>query len=214
MLNASANKILHINPHLINNYSLGPNWWWFSPINKRISNIAIKEYLERIAMGRTYYGGNWDLKSINFKKTHWFLIVDDFKRNINKIDNSIWYKSIMKEINLKGFYFHKKIEIKNQEEVFLFFKNYVISLIESLKEKKFIKDNNEDIPTVYVSRNGELIKSGHGCHRLAIIKSFEIKCDYPIRIAGIHKKFILNKKFKKDNLEDIYNYIIDNFGNR
>lgn len=210
MLFNSLNKTIRINPHLIENYTLGPNWWWFSPINKRISNVYIKEFLRNIALGRLYYGGDWDLKSTNFSKTHWFLKVDDFRKNINNIENSSWYKSIMKEITLKGHYLHKKIKLKNKEDVFLFFSDYVIALIESLRKKNFIKDSNNDIPSVYIGRNGELIKSGHGCHRLAIIKSFNINCDYPIQITGIHKKFYL-KGNKPIDMKEINDYVVNNF---
>jgi len=211
MKNYIKNKILKINPHLINDYSLPPNWWWFRALDKRIKNIYIKKYLSNLALGKMYYGGNWDLKAKPFDKTHWYLRINDLKDNLNNFEASLWYQLIVKEINLKGYYLHKKIKISNKAETIYFFENYVMNLINSLKDKKFIQDKTDDVPHILIGRNGELIKSGHGCHRLAIIKVFEVKCEFPIQIIGIHKKFSLESKLKTNNLEDIHSYVTDNY---
>ena len=211
MKNSLKNKILKVNPHLINNYSLPPNWWWFRAIDKRIKNNYIKKYLGKLALGKIFYNGNWDLKSKPFDKTHWYIRVNNLKDSLDNLESSLWYQLIMKEINLNGHYLHKKIKIRNKAETIYFFERHVISLINSLKDRKFIQDTSNDVPHVMIGRNGELIKSGHGCHRLAIIKAFEIKCEFPIQITGIHKKFTLKDKLKLNNLEDIHNYVIDNY---
>lgn len=205
MINHSTKKIIKVNPFLIKTYSTPPNWWWFRAIDKRIKNSYVKNYLENIALGKMYYGGNWDLKSIPFHKTHWYLRVNNLKQNIHHFENSIWYQSIMAEINSKGYYFHKKIKIKSKHETITFLKKYVIELIESLKNKQFIQEDVNDIPKILIGRNGELIKSGHGCHRLAIIKSYQIKCEFPVQIIGIHKKF------KLDNIDNVYKYVTSNY---
>ena len=211
MSNTLMNKILKVNPSLINKYSLPPNWWWYRAIDKRIKNIYIKKYLNNLALGKMYYGGNWDLKSKPFDKTHWYIRVKNLKDNLDNLEASLWYQIIMKEISLNGYYLHKKIKIKNKSETINFLENHVISLVNSLKDRQFIQNDFNDVPHVMIGRNGELIKSGHGCHRLAIIKAFEIKCEFPIQITGVHKKFKLQSKKKLNNLEDIQNYVIDNY---
>ena len=60
-------------------------------------------------------------------------------------------------------------------------------------------------------RDGQLIKSAHGCHRLAIIKSFNTKCDFPVKIIGVHKNSKLKDKKKLDNFDKIYNYVKLNY---
>ena len=67
------------------------------------------------------------------------------------------------------------------------------AIIESLKFNGFVIDNHnsEDIPKALIGRNGDLIKTGNGCHRLAIIQEFEIDTDYPLQIVGIHKNLKL-----------------------
>lgn len=205
MISELSNKILRVNPHKIMFYSEPPNWKWFHFLDKRIKIIFVKDYLKKIALGKMFYGGNWDIKSISFDKTHWYIQIQDLKENISKVECSIWYKLIMEEIQKKGHYFHKKIKIKDKKQAILFFENYVLNLVQSLNDKNFIIENIDDIPTALIGRNGELIKSGHGCHRLAIIKSFNIKCEFPIKIIGIHKEFNLK------NANEIYDYVKTNY---
>ena len=66
MINHSVRKIIKVNPFLIKTYSTPPNWWWFRAIDKRIKNAYVKNYLKNIALGKMYYGGNWDLKINTF----------------------------------------------------------------------------------------------------------------------------------------------------
>jgi len=204
-------RIININPDKINLYSEPPNWWWFNPINKKISNILIKKYLKYIAIGRMYYVGNWDLNSYKFNETSWYLKIKNLKDNLSRPELSYWYQTIINEINLKGYYFHKEIKITNHKQAKFFFENYIFNLIDSLKKKNYIIQNKNDIPTALLGRNGELIKSGNGCHRLAIIKNFNIQCKYPIRIMGIHKKFFSNKNRNLRSNEEICNFVIDKY---
>ena len=211
MENILSNKILRINPHALTYYSAPPNWWWFNPLDQKIKIIFIKKFLKKHALYKSFYGGNWDINATYFDETHWFVRIKDFKKNIKKLDSSLWYKLIMKEINSKGFYIHKKTLIRNEKEVINFFENYLMSLIDSLSKNKFVIENEDDMPQVLIGRNGQLIKSAHGCHRLAIIKLFNIKCDFPIKIIGVHKKCELKDKKKLDNFDEIYNYVRLNY---
>jgi len=211
MENKLSNKILKVDPHAIFYYSEPPNWWWFNPLDRRISNSYIKNILKKYALYKPYYSGNWDVKATLFEKTHWYLNIDDFKNNIKKIETSLWYKLILREINSKGFYIHKKIKISNKEELVNFFENYVINLIESLQNNNFINEKLDDVPQVLIGRDGQIIKSAHGCHRLAIIKSFRINCEFPVKIIGIHKNFRFNIKNKQNSFEEIYNHVKINY---
>tara|TARA_Y100000992_G_C21246949_1_gene483811 strand:+ start:109 stop:750 length:642 start_codon:yes stop_codon:yes gene_type:complete len=211
MENILSSKILNVNPHAIIYYSEPPNWWWYNLLDKRIKNSHIKKTLKKYALYKTFYGGDWDVRATFFEKTNWFLQIKDFKDNIKKLESSLWYKLIMKEINLNGFYFHKKTKITNKEELIHFFENYVINLIESLKKNNFISENQNDVPQVLIGRNGQMIKSAHGCHRLAIIKAFKIKCEFPVKIIGIHKKFGFKNKNNLNNFDEIYDHVKLNY---
>lgn len=214
MKKISDNKILKVKPDFLNYFSEPPNWWWFNQIDKRIKFFFFKNLLRKFALNKKFYGGNWDAKAISFEKTHWFNHINNFKENISKPENSLWYKLIVKEINSRGYYLHKKIKIKNEDDIFNFFENYLIKLINSLKYNQFILENDDDVPQVLIGRNGKLIKSAHGCHRLAIIKSFNINCDFPIKIIGVHKKFRLNNFKKLNNFDEVLNYVKNNYSNK
>ena len=200
-------KVFWIDPLLLNTFAPPPNWWWFARIDKRLKNKLLKRYLFKIAMGKTYYNGDWDKKIINFQNSDWYKKIEDLKNNFDDYKNSNWYKSIYGDIENKGFYKHKDKILNNKYDIERFFENNIYFLINSLKEKGFRtnESNKDDIPKVLIGRNGQIIKSGNGCHRLAIIKIYKIKCKYPIKIVAIHKKLKNDKKFK--NIEAIDEYI-------
>ena len=200
-------KKINIDPDKINYFSSPPNWWWFSRINNRVSNKYLKTILKNFALDRLFYSGNWDVKAGSFYKTDWYLKINDLKINKDNLSSSLWYKLILQEIDSKGFYVHKKKKIKNKKDA-LFLINYYLELIESLKKKNFIQQTDHDIPKVLIGRHGEIIKSGNGCHRLAIIKSFKIRCEFPVEIIGIHKKF---QPKLKSNLNNIYDFIVKSY---
>lgn len=204
-------KVIEVNPDTINFYSEPPNWWWYRKLEKRIKNRQVKNYLKKLAMGRTFYAGNWDLDSYKFNETSWYLKIKNLKDNLYRPELSYWYQAIINEINLKGYYFHKEIKITNKKQAESFFLNYMFNLISSLKKKNFIIEDVNDIPTVLIGRKGELIKSGNGCHRLAILKIFKIQSNFPVRIIGIHKKFSLEKNIKLTCFDDIHNFVKNNY---
>lgn len=194
-------KIFWINPNKIHYFSPPPNWWWYARLEKRTKNKFLKKIIKNIAMGNIIYRGDWDKKLITFVETDWSKKIKDLKINIQEFENSMWYQSIIKDIELFGFHNYKDFSFKNIVQVKFFFKNYLLEVIDSLSKHGYIieNDNFDDIPKALIGRNGELIKSGNGCHRLAIIRCFNIKCEYPIQIVAIHKNF-----FSKEDLNESY----------
>ena len=217
----SINNTIWINPFELKLFSPPPNWWWYSRLEKRIKIKIIKKFLEKIALGKLYYGGNWDLSAKQFKDTDWKKNVRSLKLNYEDYKKSSWYQFINSQIKKNGFYYYKKNKIKNIDELNEFFEKYLKKLIKSIETDGFILENydDKDVPKVLISRDGNLIKTGNGCHRLAIIQEFSIKCKYPIQIVGIHKKFNINGvKSNLLQLKDIYRFISDeysmNFSNK
>lgn len=187
-------KIIWVNPFQLKFFSVPPNWWWYARIEKRIKNQIFKNFLEKLAMGKLFYGGNWDLSATLFKESDWIKNIKSLKLNYKNYKNSEWYKLIQSKIIKNGHYKYKQNVIKSEKDLEFLFENYFKEMIESLKVKGFIINENysRDIPKALIGRNGDLIKTGNGCHRLAIIQEFDIKCSYPIQIVGIHKKFEIN----------------------
>ena len=203
-------KIFWVNPFQLKFFSAPPNWWWYARIEKRIKNQIVKNFLEKLAMGKLFYGGNWDLSATLFKESDWIKNIKSLKLNYKNYKNSEWYKLIQSKIVKNGHYKYKQNVIKSEKDLEFLFENYFKEMIESLKVKGFIINENysRDIPKALIGRNGDLIKTGNGCHRLAIIQEFDIKCSYPIQIVGIHKKLEINGvKAYLINQQEINKYI-------
>ena len=187
-------KIIWVNPFQLKLFSAPPNWWWYARLEKRIKNQILKNFLEKLAMGKLFYGGNWDLAATLFVESDWIKNIKSLKLNYKDYKNSEWYKLLQSKIVENGFYNYKQNVIKNEKDLEFLFENYFKEMIESLRVKGFIINENDsrDIPKALIGRDGDLIKTGNGCHRLAIIQEFDIECSYPIQIIGIHKKFQIN----------------------
>jgi hypothetical protein len=203
-------KIFWIDPNKLNHFSPPPNWWWYARLEKRIKVNYLKRFIKYLAMGDLLYGGNWDLNPISFAETDWCMKIRNINKNLLNIEDSQWYISIIEEIKRTGFYKHKDIKMSNIDEVKKFFKNYILKIVKSLKQNGYlIQDaSSDDLPKALIGRHGELIKSGNGCHRLAIIKYFNIDCLYPVQIVAIHKNFYQKKKFNEKKIE---NFILKNY---
>ena len=208
-------KIIWVNPFLLKLFSAPPNWWWYARIEKRLKNKIAKKMLEKIAMGKLFYGGDWDLSATLFNESDWIKNIRSLRLNYKNYESCKWYKLIKSEIYNKGFFRYKSKIIKNDKDLNFFFENYLEEMITSLKMNGFIVSDNhsEDIPKALIGRNGDLIKTGNGCHRLAIIQEFEIKCNYPIQIVGIHKELKINGvKVGFSQLMNLDKFINNKFG--
>ena len=187
-------KIIWVSPNSIKLFSVPPNWWWYARIEKRLNNEILKKLIKKVALGKLFYGGDWDLQTTLFKNSDWIKNIRSLRLNYKNYQNCKWHNLIKHEIDKKGNYRYKNLFLKNDKDIEYFFEEYIEAIIESLKFNGFILNNlnSEDVPKALIGRNGDLIKTGNGCHRLAIIQEFEIDTDYPIQIVGIHKKLEIN----------------------
>ena len=173
----------------------------------------LRKILYKFAMKKFFYGGNWDLSAIKFQDTDWIKNIRSLKLNYKNYENSNWYKFIKLHILEYGTYKYKKKIIKNDKQLNYFFEIYLKKIIKSLKLNGFkINVKSKDIPKVLIGRNGKLIKTGNGCHRLAMIQEFSIKCSYPVQIVGVHKEFcIKGVKAKFLKFREINKFVVDKY---
>ena len=209
-------KIFWVNPHKLNMFSAPPNWWWYSRLDKHLQNKFLKTIIKKFAIDKLYYNGNWDLNATLFANTDWSKNIRSLMPDYNNYKFSLWYKSILNCISEHGFYKYKKNLFVTKEEVNFFFENSITKLINSIINDGFIvnDENSIDIPKVLISRNGDLIKSGNGCHRLAIIKKLNLQYKYPVQVIGIHKKFTIDNVHATGlSCIDISHFISKKFNN-
>lgn len=214
LINNFKKTIFWVDPIKLKLFSPPPNWWWYARLEKRIKNERILDLLKKFAMDKLHYGGNWDLFATSFYESDWVKNINSLRLNLDDYKSSNWYQFIKSQIYTKGFYKHKQTLIKNEKELDYLFEKQFIEVIHSVKKRGFIIENKNslDVPKVLMSRDGNLIKTGNGCHRLAIIQEFAINCSFPIQIIGIHKKHKINGISSSIlNLNDVKSYIFDNY---
>ena len=141
-------KIIWVSPISIKLFSAPPNWWWYARLEKRLNNEPLKKLIKKIALGKLYYGGDWDLRATLFKNSDWIKNIKSLRINYKNYQNCQWYNLIKNEIDKKGVYKYKNLSLKNDKDIKYFFEEYMEAIIESLKFNGFVIDNHnsEDIP--------------------------------------------------------------------
>lgn len=185
--NVDRSEVLWVEHRKISLYAPPPYWWWYARVCRVVQNKSFSECLLKLLNKRYKYSGNWDKKAVPFLETHWYRIIKNLHANRIKYKNSIWYKSAILQIDKKGFYEYKKQKIYQRKELDVFFENYLLEIFDSIRLHGWIGHNNE-YPKAYIGRDGNLIKTGNGCHRLAIFKVLNTNHLFPIKIVGVHKK--------------------------
>ena len=146
-------EIIWVNPFKIKSFSAPPNWWWYARLEKRISNKFAKNFIKKIAMGRLFYGGNWDLSATLFNETDWIKNIKSLKLNYKNFRNSECCSIIKSEILKYGFYKYKNNFLRDEKDIDLLFEKYFKEIIESLKLNGFTLQENfsHDIPKVLLA---------------------------------------------------------------
>jgi len=199
----SLKKIIWVDPLTINYFQLPPHYWWYGRIQSYPIPVFLKEISDSTYNRLTeniWYSGSWDLKAEKFREKDWFVLINNLVQNKKDFKKSDWYHHAKKSIYSSGVFIHKKLYIKNLSELDIFFSEYLIPLIDSLSENGWDSKISDEIPTGMIGRDGSLIKSGYGCHRLAILQSVNNNFKYPMRIVAIHPKI--------NTASDLPDYII------
>lgn len=114
--------------------------------------------------------------------------------------HSDWYELLEKQLQLQGYAKHKKIIMKNLDEVQGFFDGYVIPLYQSLINEGFKVESIYNVARVYIGPDGQMFKGESGFHRFAIARETGIQI-MPVRVAGIHQGWFEKRDVNKDDLE-------------
>jgi len=188
---SNLKPVIWVKPSEINYFQVPPHWWWYGRIQAYPAPSFIKstsKYFYNKLTDNIWHSGSWDIEAKKFTETDWFIFISDLIDNRNNFKSSRWYIHAARLIGSNGVYIYKKKHIRTLPELDIFFYEYMDPLITSLSTYGWSSEISDEVPTGMIGRNGQIIKSGNGCHRLAILKAIDSKDKYPLRIVSIHPK--------------------------
>jgi len=190
------NNVLWVKAADINHFQLPPHFFWYG----RLASKKMPRLLKRIAhftyvrlTRNIWRRGNWDVNSKKFNNTDWHILIEDLIKKRNNYKNSIWYKRAKSSVNSLGLYIYKNRRILSEKDLDSFFVDYILKLIDSIDDHGWNESLSPDLPTGMIGRSGEIIKSGAGCHRLAIMRILNPNMLLPLKIVAIHPYIKKNK---------------------
>jgi hypothetical protein len=114
--------------------------------------------------------------------------VEDFIENKYDIDNSIWYRGALKDLQVKGYASHKKTRLFSKEEIDDFFHNYVMDLVKSMESKGYDDSKSKDVGVALIGSDGAIHKTDSGTHRFYVARILGV-APVPVKIGGVHKEW-------------------------
>jgi hypothetical protein len=185
--------VLYINPHALELHTLEPHLKWVvwsavnlpHPVNHYFV-FRLKGFLARKGVFR----GRWDLKGRPFVEREEFILMKDLQESLPDYRRSIWYRRAAQAISQKGQYAHKELVAHNLAELVQVFKGYLIKILATMKQEGYRQREGADYPEAMIGRDGTLIKTAHGTHRLAAAKVVGATGVFPVKVIGVHRQWL------------------------
>ena len=185
--------ILYISPHALNQHTLEPNLRMvvWSAINlPDYINQKLVLRLKYLLGRKGVFGGSWDIKSQPFSKREEFQLIDDLNLNLSNFKQSTWYGRGQQIIEQGGVFSHKDQVAHNMQQLDEVFEGYLIELLTSMKREGYRHRDGADYPEAMIGRDGTLIKTAHGTHRLAAAVVTGAKGLFPVKVIGVHRLWL------------------------
>jgi len=191
-------KIIHVNPCEVTHY-VGANDLRF-PFNlPYLDWVGAK--LPILRHNRYYIPARHYRKPIRIEKLDKYKKVKDYLE-CDHYSQSKWYEDLIDELEKNGVAKHKRRLMRSQQEIELFFEQYINPMIDSLCSKGYRK--GESIGSVTIGEDGEIHKANAADHRFFIARILRIQ-PIPVKIRGVHHRYALIKKTTQI-LKESYRY--------
>lgn len=200
--------LIHVNPHKLDQHTFEPHLWWVvwaaqnlpGGFNRRIT-FRLKWLLGYAGI----FGGNWDLRSQSFTNRIEYIFIHDLFEKLPFYRSSQWYIDAREQLVSSGEFSHKSFQVNSVEQLDELFEKYLIELIASMQSKGYNHEHGADYPQGMIGRNGELIKTAHGTHRLAAAKATNAPGLFPIQVCGVHRLWFndMKRRFGEDASRDL-----------
>lgn len=182
--------VLWINPTTID-CDVGTKW----PVSRHMERRTIGRLPQSVTRGllrpvlhqfepfvvpSRYYGDPKTIESIEkYRK------VEEFIRNGNNIECTLWFRELVDELEHCGVAKHKSLHMYSVDDISAFLKTYVADLVESMRRTGYCLAKGPDLGAVIVNRRGKLDKAGSGNHRFYVAKVLGLQ-RFPVRVTGVH----------------------------
>lgn len=81
-----------------------------------------------------------------------YALVKDMVENRENIQNSIWFRTLIKDLETKGLAKHKRLIMRSREDVEQFLNTYVLGMINSLMNEGYDLSSNGEVGTALIAR--------------------------------------------------------------
>ncbi|MEQ9258495.1 MAG: hypothetical protein RIG84_05310 [Roseovarius sp.] len=185
--------MIQVDPQKLEQHTLEPNIRWFvwAQINlPRAFNRAVTYRLKYLLGRRGVFGGDWDLRSRPFTEREEFRLVRSLWESLPDYRASAWYAKAREEIAQRGAFSHKGHVARTEAELDALFASELAPLLTSMAEHGYRQREGADLPEAMIGRDGTLIKTSHGTHRLAAAKAVGAAGLFPLHVVGVHRDWL------------------------
>ncbi|MBF9059084.1 hypothetical protein HKCCSP123_07805 [Rhodobacterales bacterium HKCCSP123] len=112
--------------------------------------------------------------------------VADFIASGGPVEETLWFRQLVADLESNGIARHKKILMRNRAEISGFLETYAAPLVESLKSEGFSTDKGDYEASAIIDADGRLVKASSGNHRFAIAHVLDLPV-FPLRVAAVHE---------------------------
>lgn len=106
---------------------------------------------------------------------------------------SLWYQNMATVIEGGGVAQHKHRAMQTISELNAFFEDYLLVLIDTMKDTGYAYRSSDDVGYVTVGAGGELHKANAGEHRFLAAKILGT-ARIPVRVSGVHEQWVRSRR--------------------
>ncbi|WP_422175925.1 hypothetical protein [Aestuariivita sp.] len=116
-----------------------------------------------------------------------FLLIADLNSVLSDFRSSLWYAQGRDAIARGQRFSHKDRVATTLPELDEIFSGYLVPLLETMQRDGYVQRPGTDLPEAMIGRDGTLIKTAHGTHRLASAKVCGVTQGFPVKVVGVHR---------------------------
>jgi hypothetical protein len=185
--------VLEVNPHRVELHTLEPHLPWVVWSAQNLPQPVYRHGVLRLKylLGRRgVYRGTWDLRARPFEQREEYRLVADLYQSLPEYRRSRWYQQGLEVIGAGGVFTHKTEAARDVAELDALFEGYLVDLLETMAREGYRQRPGADLPEAMIGRDGTLIKTAHGTHRLASAKAAGASGLFPLRVIGVHRRWL------------------------
>lgn len=179
--------ILHVNPNELIQFTMHP-----PDTKKKPSANAL------------IWDGDWDLCRVDLRTDYAIKLIQDLDANRNNLENTAKYKELTEQLNAgKPFSSHREGIYLNSKERILAYLQVYLDFLDNMAANGYQPQRTKDYLGVVVSREGRLLKTKRGAHRLAMAQHIGLP-SIPVQVRHIHRQWweqITQNTTRKESLK-------------